>query len=466
MFDLLLIKPLSSYNLQYTPPLGLGFIASYAKKNGCTVHLFDCNVRGVLPEDLPKHIAIKDYKLIGFQAFDMDLETVKKYIQVVRQESLDIPIIIGGPAPSSDPKNVLGLLKEANFLVVGEGEIAVVQLLRLLHGGRMDKSSLEKIPNLAWRDKDQVCLTRHEYVQDLDAIGPPDWDELNPRLYGNAVHGFFYRRLPVLPIMISRGCPFRCSFCGSRNITGYKVRRRDPVSVVNELEYLKNRYGLREFQVIDDNFTFPNSAALEFAEELIKRRLDLLWTCPNGLRLDTLDKKLLAAMKKSGCYEVAVGIESGDSGILKDIGKGINLEVIIEKIKLIYSQGIDVIGFIMLGYPLETLATLKRTLKFILALPLVRISLTRFVPLPGTPITDRLIASGEIAPEDIISSKMQYGSFSYIPPMLTEKQLRYWYRWFFLRFSLRPKIILHHLRNIRTISHARIILQKIISFFR
>ncbi|MDP2927673.1 MAG: radical SAM protein [Candidatus Omnitrophota bacterium] len=466
MYDLLLIKPLSSYNLQYTPPLGLGFIANYVKKNGFTVRIFDCNVLGVLPEELFKHILIKDYRFIGFQAFDMDLGKIKEYVRAVRKESLDIPIIIGGPAPSSNPKSVFNLLKEVNFLVVGEGEVAVVRLLELFNSGRMDKSSLEQIPNLAWRENDEILVSHHEYVEDLDAIGSPDWDELNPRLYGNAVHGFFYRRLPVLPIMISRGCPYRCSFCGSRNITGYKVRRRDPVSVVDELEYLKNKYGLREFQVIDDNFTFPNSAALEFANELIKRRLDLLWTCPNGLRLDTLDEKLLVAMKESGCYEVAVGIESGDPEILKDIGKGISLEMITEKIKLIYAHGIDIIGFVMVGYPLETLATLRRTIKFVSSLPLVRISLTRFIPLPGTPITDRLIASGEISEKDIISNKMQYGNFSYIPPKLTDKQLRYWYRWFFLRFYLRPKIILHNLRNIRTISHASIILQKIISFFR
>jgi anaerobic magnesium-protoporphyrin IX monomethyl ester cyclase len=280
------------------------------------------------------------------------------------------------------------------------------------------------------------------------------------------VHGFFYRRLPVLPVMVSRGCPFRCSFCGSRNITGYKVRRRNPVSVVEELEYLKNKYGLKEFQVIDDNFTFPNAEAFKFADELIKRRLDLLWTCPNGLRLDTLDTKLLSAMKKSGCYEVAVGIESGDPGILKDIGKGIKLETIKEKIRLIYEQGIDIIGFVMVGYPLETLETLRRSMKFILSLPLIRISLTRFVPLPGTPITDRLIANKEIALSDIASDKLQYGSFSYIPAGLTEKQLRYWYRLFFMRFLLRPRIILHNLRSIRTFSHARIVLQKICSFFR
>ncbi|MDP3790406.1 MAG: radical SAM protein [Candidatus Omnitrophota bacterium] len=452
--------------MQYTPSLGLGFIASHAGKHGFDAQIFDCNVLKVSPECLPRHLPLKNYRLIGVQAYDMDLQEVKKYLQILRREVPEATIIVGGPAPSSNPEFVLKFLEEADFLIVGEGEVAIEKLLCILRSHDTDRSLLEKVPNLAWRDGDKVHKTSHEYIFDINAIGAPAWDSINPRLYKNAVHGFFYRRLPVLPIMISRGCPFHCSFCGSRNITGYKVRRRGPGQVVDELEYLKNRYGLREFQVIDDNFTFPPEAALEFAEKLIKRRLGLLWTCPNGLRVDTLNKKLLEAMKESGCYEVAVGIESGDPGILKDMGKNLAPKMVTEKINLIHSRGIDVVGFVMVGYPLETEETLRRTVNFILGLPLVRISLTRFVPMPGTPISDRLVASGEIKYDEIDPTRLNYNDFSYIPAGLTEKQLRYWYRLFFLRFSLRPRVVLHNIRNIRSLSHARIVMQKIISFFK
>jgi len=463
--DLLLIKPLSKYSLQYTPSLGLGFIASYVEKCGFSVQIFDCNIRKVAPEDLSKHLAIKNYRLVGLQAYDMDLKEVKDYLEVIHKEAPGVPVIVGGPAPSSSPEFVLNFLKDADFLAVGEGEIAIGKLLKIL-SPKMDRSLLEQIPNLAWIEEGKVHLTPHEYISDLDVIGAPAWDRINPGLYSNAVHGFFYRRLPVLPIMISRGCPFHCSFCGSRNITGYKVRRRDPVQVVDELEYLKNNYGLKEFQIIDDNFTFPAEAALEFAQELIERHLDLLWTCPNGLRIDTLNKKLLATMKQSGCYEVAVGIESADPGILKDMGKNLALEVVTENVKLIHSQGINVVGFFIVGYPLETEETLRKTLKFILSLPLIRISLTRFIPMLGTPVTDRLIANGEIRSAEIDPTKQNYNSLTYVPCGLTEDRLRYWFRLFFLRFSLRPRIIIHNIRNIRSLSHAKIIAKKVLGFFK
>ena len=193
MRDLLLIKPISNYNLQHTPPLGLGFISSYVKKNGFTARIFDCNVLRVSPEHLPEHLSLKEYRLIGLQAFDMDLHEVKKYLRVLHKEAPNVPIIIGGPAPSSNPAFVFKFLKEADFLVIGEGEIAVTKVLQLIHAGNMDRVFLQKVPNLAWREGDEIRMTDHEYIPDLDAIGSPDWDELNPNLYGNDVHGFFYR---------------------------------------------------------------------------------------------------------------------------------------------------------------------------------------------------------------------------------------------------------------------------------
>ncbi|MFA6217268.1 MAG: radical SAM protein [Candidatus Omnitrophota bacterium] len=466
MIDLLLIKPLSKYSLQYTPSLGLGFIAAYLQANGFKVQILDANVENIPPAELSNNCSLEKYRLIGLQAYDMDLKEVNEYVQVIRKLVPQVPIIVGGPAPSSNPEFVFDFLKEVDYLAVGEGEFALEKLLKILKPAGIDPALLEKVPNLAWKDAGKVCLAPHEYVQDLDSIGAPAWDALNPGLYKNAVHGFFYRRLPALPIMISRGCPFRCSFCGSRNITGYKVRRRSTESVVNELEYLKHAYGLREFQVIDDNFTFPPEAALEFAEKLIERRCDLLWTCPNGLRLDTLNKKLLATMKQSGCYEVAVGIESGDPGILKDMGKNLALETVVEKVNLIHEQGIQVVGFVMVGYPLETEETLRKTLAFLLALPLVRISLTRFIPMLGTPVSDALLARKEIRVEEIDPTKQNYNSFTYVPPGVSERRLHYWYRKIFLRFTLRPRIIFHNLKNIRSLSHARIIFQKIIGFFK
>lgn len=464
--DLLLIKPKSEYNLQKTPPLGLGFISAYVKKAGYLVDILDCNVLDITPEKLLEHTDLSGYRLIGLQAFSMDMIQLKKYIDVIKAVNMDIPVIVGGPAPSSDPEGVVSFLGNVDFIAIGEGEQATLGLLSCINAGVVDYQKLKDTPNLAWVENGDLFRTSHAYVEDLDEVGAPDWDGLNPGLYSNAVHGFYYRKMPVYPILVSRGCPFKCSFCGGRIITGYKVRYRSIDSVIDEIEYLNKKYNMQEFQIIDDNFTASPAKAKELADKLAERELDLYWTCPNGLRIDTLNSELLDSMKKSGCYEIAVGIESGDKGILKDMGKHLDPAKVEEKIQLIRSKGISITGFVMVGYPGDTRETLKRTMDFVLKLPLIRISLTRFIPLPNTPITDRLIASGAIKQQDMTFSYMDYGKFNYIPPGFTAFQLRYYYLLFFLRFLLRPRIIIENLKGIRSLSHLAIVCKKLLWFLK
>lgn len=467
MSKILLIKPQTGYDLQHTPPLGLGYISTFVKKNGFKAKILDCNVRRISPEYLFSSLDIKEFPIVGIQTFDMDLLVTKTYISEIRKKSPDSLIIVGGPAPSSDPEFVLKYLNDVDILCVGEGEKAIVEILT--HIGKWNGHNpeiFENSPNLVWKINGALHFTDHDFIENLDQIGPPDWEELDPRLYSDAVHGFFFREMPVYPISTSRGCPFRCSFCGSRNITGYRIRRRSPEKVIDELEMLKQKYGMREFQIIDDNFTAPPKEALEFCNKLFERNLDLWWTCPNGIRADILTDELVQSMKASGCYEVAVGIESGDPAMLKDMGKNTSPDKIAKKIHMLNDHGVNVTGFVMIGYPGETEKSIERSLQFILDLPLKRISLTRFVPMLGTPIMNRLIENGEIDSQNIDPSLLDYGHFTYITPAFTEKRLRYLYRRFFLKFVLRPHIILHNLRSIRSLSHLKIIYKKLLWFLR
>lgn len=191
MIDLLLIKPLSKYSLQYTPSLGLGFIAAYLQANGFRVQIIDANVKNIPPSELSNNCSLEKCRLIGLQAYAMDLKEVKEYVRVIRKLVPQVPIIVGGPAPSSNPVFVFDFLKEVDYLAVGEGEFALEKLLKILKPGGIDPALLEKVPNLAWKDAGKVYLAPHEYVQDLDSVGAPAWDALNPGLYKNAVHGFF-----------------------------------------------------------------------------------------------------------------------------------------------------------------------------------------------------------------------------------------------------------------------------------
>lgn len=460
--DVLLIRPQTEHDLVGNPPLGLGFISAAVKRAGYRPRILDCHILGIAPSELPTEVDLSDVTLVGFQAFFMDLPSVREYVDVIRRHAPRLPIIVGGAAPSSDAAYVFRYLEGVDFLCTGEGEETISGLLGLMEQGQLeDVAALEEVPNLCWQEGDQLHRTPHTFVADLDEIGPPDWEELDPTRYPRANLGFFFKHLPALPILTSRGCPFHCSYCGGRLITGYKVRRRSAASLVAEVADLRERYGIREFQIIDDNFTSPPRAATEFCRQLTARGMDLVWSCPTGLRLDTLDRELLEAMKAAGCYEVATGIESGDPDVLCAMNKRTTPEKVARAIRMIDEVGISAVGLIIVGFPGETRESLERTMRFVMDLPLIRVSLTRFIPIRGTPITQRLLDEGELTEEELDPARQTLDGFSYRTPALSERQLVRMYRRFFLRFLLRPRIILHLLQCVRSRTHVEILLERV-----
>lgn len=461
MPDILLVKPLSQFSLQSVPPLGLGFIANYIREKGRTVDILDCNLDRIDPEQLAARISKDQYRIIGFHCFDMDVPITRDYIDRIKAIIPDQKVIVGGPAPSSAPQRVLKVMSNIDYLCFGEGEETVNLLIDAFEKGIDD---LSHIPNLMWKNNGEMVRNEHCYMADLDEVGAPSWDILTPQKYGNAVHGFFYRKLPVYPVMVTRGCPYNCQFCGSRLVTGFKVRRRSPVEVFNELKQLRDQYGMGEFQIVDDNFTASRQAALELCNLLVKNDLILPWTCPNGLRLDTLDEELLLAMKAAGCYEVSVGIESGDQRILDAMQKKLTLDVVEEKIKLINKCGINMNGFVIIGYPGETEETLTNSMNFMLKQPLNRISLSHFVPLPGTPIFKELVEAGKLKDEPESTGVAEYKDIHYVPDDMSREQLEKLYKRFFWSFYLRPKVILYNLSCIRSFSHLYNIAKRAFSY--
>lgn len=464
--DVLLVKPKKSNSaIQTYPPIGLGFLSTYLKKKGHTAQILDCDLRKITPQKFCEFVDLSRFRIIGFTLFTLDLQNVKECLQIIKEKNNKIVTVVGGPQAASDPVYTMDYLKYADYVIFGEGETSLVQLVAAVKNNSLDNSSvMSNIPNLLWKDKGSYRKNSLSYHQDLDDIGAPDWDEINPQNYPAAVHGFFCRKLPTCPIIVTRGCPYKCTFCGGRNITGYHVRSRDPYNVISEILTLKNKYKIQEFQIIDDNFTAKRENLVKFCQAVIDQKIDMPWSCPNGIRLDTLDSEVLHLMNQSGCYAVAVGIESGNQRILDEMKKGLKVETIRQKVRLINKHNINVVGFIMVGYPSETWETIEDSRRMALELPLKRISLTRFAPFPGTPIANELIAQGKINKSELDYSKLSYNTFSYLPENLSEKQLRWLYFKFFCSFYLRPSIILYNIQEIHSLKHFLLVFRKIINF--
>jgi len=209
---------------------------------------------------------------------------------------------------------------------------------------------------------------------------------------------------------------------------------------------LYTTHHIREFHIIDDNFTLDKEFAKKVLKEIIKLNLKISFSVPNGIRLDTLDKEILILMKNAGFYLISIGIESGSDRVLKMMGKHLLIKQIKEKISLIKKVGLDAAGFFILGYPGETEKEIKKTINFSLSLGLLRANYFLFLPLPGTIIFQQLQKGGALG-------DVEYNKLSFTSPVFTDNlsktKLKTLQRQAFLKFYLRPKILIKNILKIK-----------------
>jgi len=264
----------------------------------------------------------------------------------------------------------------------------------------------------------------------------------------------------VAPIITSRGCPFPCTFCAARALTGRVIRYRSVENVIREIILLRDRYGVREFHIEDDNFTWKREYVIAFCREIIERDLDLSFSLPNGIRLDSLDREVLTLMERAGFYSLAVGIESGSNRVLALMKKNLTREVIREKIELIKEcTDMRVSGFFLIGYPGETEKEIGETISFSRELPLNLASFLITMPLPGSPLWDdyqkqdyQNINWGNFVPSRVVPG------LSDIPP----DRLKRLQRKATILFYLRPKIISWILKDLKRPNQCRIIVRRLL----
>jgi radical SAM superfamily enzyme YgiQ (UPF0313 family) len=198
-------------------------------------------------------------------------------------------------------------------------------------------------------------------------------------------------------VLTTRGCPCRCTFCAGFRITGRKVRHRPLSQVWEEIELLVGKYGVREIHIEDDNFTFDRDYAVSFCEEAVRRRLPVLYSTPNGVRLDTLDDELVGLMKAAGWYVVHCGIESGSDRVLRLSRKGTTTALVKDRIDLLRRHGLMVAGYFILGLPGETEEDMRMTIDFARTSGLHWAHFAAFLPIPGSEAGDAWLAAHDMS---------------------------------------------------------------------
>jgi radical SAM superfamily enzyme YgiQ (UPF0313 family) len=443
----LLIKPGIALGDHIQPPLGIAYLASSLREKN-EVQVLDFGMLDRRDDLFTAALEKFSPDVIGFQCYSPEIGEVKRLSVLARAVLPKAVILAGGPHPTLCPEETMAkLFPETDYLLRGETEESFPLFLEKL-GGRCAPGN---VPGLVWRENGALRVNEICPIADINALPLPSWDLINPQNYPPAQHGAFFNKFPIAPIVTTRGCPFNCGFCTAPILSGKKMRKRGADSVIAEIELLYHKFGIREIHIVDDNFTLDKAHAVSILKRIVASKLPISLAFPNGVRIGTLDAELLDLMKQAGTYLISVGIESGSDKTLKRMDKQLNVALIREKVALIKEKGIDLAAFFILGFPDETVEDMKETIKFSLELPLLRANFFTFLPLPMTPVTLKLIANGELGPMDV--DGLIFQKVPYAPKGVTREQLRGLQREAFLKFYLRPGIMLRNIMQVRSLTH-------------
>jgi len=428
---------------QCMPPLGLSYIASYIRDSGHSVNILDACVegwdkrsefkkgwdfKGLTKEDIKERISQAAPDIIGISwKFTRQEAAFSMTLEAAREAAADAVIVIGGAHPSSNPDAVLGRY-DVDYIVLGEGE----EIFKNLVNSLASDKDISRIEGLAYRNADGIVKNQKvSYIQSLDSLPYPARDLLPMSKYSddnrrNSFDGDV-REYPKTTIITSRGCPEKCTFCAIKGIWGRKYRVRSAENVVGELEELVNGYGIKEIHFLDDNLTLDKERAARIFDLIVERGLKFHWRTPNGVSSKTLDAGLIAKMKKSGCYRLSLGIESGNARILNEvIRKNLDLEKLKQVNLLIKEAGIEREGFFILGMPGEDSETIMDTINLATDMDLDSAAFFSAQPFPGTELFKLCSDKGYIKTSG--DEYLMTSNPSVDTPLLSKGELKQWQR--------------------------------------
>lgn len=359
-------------------PLGLAVLSSYLKSHGIEV---DCYDLAISPGDEAK-LRTRSYDAIGVQLHSFDgLPAGYQLMRMVRLCHPQTPILVGGHVALSQWQQIL-TEHLADYVVVGEGEIAVLELLRWLKSASSRASTTcAEIPGVATLVGGEPRLTnRATEIDDLDQLPFPDWS------------AFPWQKYPQWSVVTARGCNYRCTFCTGPAMWLTRLRMRSVDSVVGEIAKLRECYNVRKVFFLDDSFTASRPRLVGIMNTLIKERYLDEWACL--ARPDEVDQELLDLMALAGCGGISYGIETANDKTLDRIGKGFNSEQGRQAIRMTLRSGIRVRTSFIFGLPEEGPTEIRNTIRFMLAEQPNEIQVYPLIVYPGSAMASRMLDCG------------------------------------------------------------------------
>ncbi len=439
------LRPKGSKNIFYGPDLGLGYLASALRKNlGAEINIsMFINRLDLTDDEFGTYLVKGRFDVVAIKFFSTNVSSAARTISQVRKFLPEAKIVIGGPQPTGDPFEILNYIS-ADYAFREESELGFPIFIERLIAHKTNEFGedvLRDVPGLIWRKGESIICNPPKVVEDLDSLVMPAWDLMDPRDFPFQRDYTFAMNYPMAPFITSRGCPFKCTFC---SVGAIKFRERSIANVIEELKVLHEKFGVREFNMIDNCCGYRVEYMINFCKALIDSGLNVPWNGSGGTKVTSITSEMLYWMKKSGCNKIWVGIESGSPRILKKIKKGITLEQVEEKVILANKAKVDVNGFFMLGIPGEMREDVRKTMDFSKRINLQGAIFNIFVPVPGTELYEELKREGKLENLnfDELDQKYYKNNFTECTPeeLVRLRVKAYW------SFHLRPKIIFGRMR--------------------
>ena len=421
-------------------PLGIGSLVAYLKQHGYHNNaVLDQPGWGLSEKALFPLLLQHPFDLYALSTNIFSLSTALRLAQFVKERvNPKSTVVIGGPSGAFAPETILSECQGVDAVQVGEGETAILRMIKLKAQGK----EIKNIPGLYWREGN--------YIRNGGKFHPIDLTEA-PLPFRNLFPNDKYHIHPPLGVYgrvasleSIRGCDYGCNFCSIQ----HAVRFRAIEQVLEEMSRLILQ-GYREFHFIDPTFSIDQERAWLLCEAIIRKLPEkIYWSCKN--RLDTVTFPLLKLMKRAGCYTISYGVESGDNDILYRIKKSIDAKIIRKTLRDTHEAGIRSLAYILIGSPGETLLTVKSTVDLMKDEKVDFVLFGEMMPDTDSPLFRNLIHQGVISKEAVKSMILNENRDKfqgYTPSGRDRETISKWLSYANRAFYGRPAYILQRIRG-------------------
>jgi radical SAM superfamily enzyme YgiQ (UPF0313 family) len=420
-------------------PMGLIAVAAYlrAQIKDLEIKIYDANVEEDSSlKNIVNYILADQPQILGLTGMTTNINAALEIATAIKANKPEIIIVVGGIHCTVLPSEVLAH-PAVDFIVIGEGEITAAELVKNID----QPQNFKNIAGLGYKENGQIFINRRrELIQNIDELPIPAYDLLKIDKY----HSAYAQKKPFISMLRSRGCPYRCIFCGVQNMFGRIFRVQSPERTIKEIDYLREKFQIKEIGFKDSEFTINLPNLIKFCDLLIEKKYELVWSC--NARVDRTDVELYKKMAAAGCHTVSFGIESGDQNILEVMKKDINLEQARQAVKAAQKAGIKASAGFIIGTPQETKETIEKTIEFAKKINPDYVAFSFATPFPGTELRALAEKNNWLLTSDF--NAVTYTDLIMNATDLPNEELKKYMKKAYRSFYFRPRYILKRLTKL------------------